>query len=369
VFKFSFSREYGKAVSLIFVAMKAMKFYFCLFFLVITGIHVSAQQDSSKKAESTTVSIKTDTTVRVRKPVAKPDSTVKAAQPVIKPDTSRILNADSLALTKRTDSLRKDSTEKAIIEARKPKIDTSTYGAILPIARLPFGKNAVFIINDEHKSEEKDELFYILAGVAAFLGFIKVAFPRYFKNIFSIFFQTSFRQKQTREQLAQDSWPSLFTNLLFVISVSIYASLILLHKDKVHMNFWLICLYCAVTLVVVYTGKFLFLKFSGWVFNVQEASRTYIFVVFLTNKIIGVLLLPFLLILAFSGLKTVDVAITVSVFVLGGMVIYRYVVSLGTIRNTLKVSGLHFFLYLCAIEVLPLLLMYKAVFNYIETSI
>ncbi|MFL9481490.1 DUF4271 domain-containing protein [Chitinophagaceae bacterium LWZ2-11] len=354
--------------------MRVLKQFFFLLLFTILSVVSFAQQDSVAKPETTKAIVKRDTSIPVRKVVRQQvDSVKRSALPVLTKKQDSTLYRDSLALLNRkADSLRRDSLQGASSQksvAAAPKIDTSTYAAIMPIAQLPFFGKPVFKINNEHKGENKDQLFYVLVGVTAFLGFIKVVFPRYFRNLFIIFFQTSFRQKQTRDQLVQDTWASLFMNLMFVISVSIYAVLILLQKGKVHMGFWEILLYCSVILILVYTGKFLFLRFWGWVFNVKEAADTYIFVVFLTNKIMGVLLIPFLLVLAFSGGQFAEIAGTVSIFVLGGMLIYRYLVSLGTIRNTLKVSGLHFFLYLCAIEVLPLLIMYKAVFNYIETSI
>jgi hypothetical protein len=52
--------------------------------------------------------------------------------------------------------------------------------------------------------------------------------------------------------------------------------------------------------LLVYLVKYLFLLFTGWVFNSQEATGSYVFVVFLVNKVMGVLLIPFLLIFAFA---------------------------------------------------------------------
>jgi hypothetical protein len=49
--------------------------------------------------------------------------------------------------------------------------------------------------------------------------------------------------------------------------------------------------------------------------------------------------------------------------------LYRYLFSFGIIRSNLKVSALHFFLYLCAVELLPLLLIYKLVVNFVLGSI
>jgi hypothetical protein len=158
-------------------------------------------------------------------------------------------------------------------------------------------------------------------------------------------------------------------NILFFISGGIYIGLIAQNANYTSISFWELLLFCAVILSAIYAVKFLFLRFSGWVFNVKAASSTYIFIVFMINKIIGILLIPFLLILAFSSPAIVQTATILSLILVGILLLYRYLISMGTIRQDLKVNALHFFLYLCAVEVLPLLLIYKFLFNYIGNNI
>ena len=82
----------------------------------------------------------------------------------------------------------------------------------------------------------------------------------------------------------------------------------------------------------------------------------------------GVVLIPFLMFLSFSSSRVIEVAITVSLFLIGALFLYRYLLSFAAIRNKLKVNALHFFLYLCAVELLPLILIYKVLINYIAGS-
>jgi hypothetical protein len=286
---------------------------------------------------------------------------------MVKPAVDSSAYKDSLRSVALQDSIKQDSISKSA--AQKPivaNIDTSTYAAIMYHGFIPFDKPPIFQVSQERKVNNNDGLFYLLAGVVALVAFVKISFPKYFQNLFSLFFQTSFRQKQTRDQLLQDNLASLLMNLLFIISGSIFVALIAYQQKWVSFNFWWLLLYCAGIFGGTYFVKYLFLLFSGWVFNVKEATSSYLFIVFLINKIMGIALIPFLLIIAFSPMAMVQIAVTVSMFVIGGMFLYRYVVSLGTIRSSLKVNALHFFLYLCAVEVLPLLLMYKVLFNLVR---
>lgn len=311
---------------------------------------------------------KADTQVLPKRTFAPARQLLRDSQPV-KPlvpgsDSVPATLADSAALAKKTDSLRADSLNKAKVVP--PSIDTSTYARYMQHPYLGEHKKAVNMIIDYRKREPKDELFYLLTGLVFFLAFIKVAFPRYFRNMFSAFFQTSLRLKQTKEQLLQDSLASLLSNLLFIMTVSVYAALVIRYEQWASVSFWQLILYGAIVLVAVYLGKYLFLLFSGWVFNSKEPAAGYIFIVFLVNKAIGILLIPFLLLVAFAAKPLAEVALTVSGGVIVVLFLYRYIVSFTAIRNNLKVNALHFFLYLCAVEVLPLLLLYKVIINYID---
>lgn len=324
---------------------------------------IQAQSDSSKKDTTKTV---VRTTAQKPKPITvKPKDSIVNTTPI---KDSLIVN-DSLALAL-ADSLRKDSLAKTIVVAKpiKPSKDTSTYAAIMFHKYLPIQADRLFMINQVRRTDEKDILFYALLFLVALVAFIRVAFPKYFQSLFQLFFQTSFRQKQTREQLLQDNLPSLLMNFLFILSTGMLIALLAQQYNWVTMNFWWLLLYSCSLLCVVYLVKYLFLLFSGWVFNVQSSTNTYLFIVFLTNKVLGILCIPFSLVVAFAAAKIATIAVSVIACIVIILFIYRYVASLGTIRSTLKVNALHFFLYLCTVEVMPLILMYKAFFNFIKHS-
>lgn len=245
----------------------------------------------------------------------------------------------------------------------------SLYLKLLNNPYLVMKGKPVYLVIDERVRKDKDDMFYLFAGLLMYLAFIKLVWPRYFSNVFRLFFQPSFRQKQTREQLLQSALPSLLLNLFFILSGGAYIALLFSYYNVIDFSFWLLFLYGSLILLSLYTGKFLFITFAGWVFNVKQAAETYMFVVFLINKIIGVLLLPFLLVIAFSKTEIVPVAITISLILISILLMYRYIVSFAPVRREVKVSGLHFIFYVLAFEITPLLLIYKTLIIYLDKTL
>jgi len=335
-----------------------------ILFIIGCSFNCFGQSDSVNKAESTRIR---QTTLPVTSPQPVKKRVADSAKPKIYDSLLRTNNLRTAKIFR--DSLLADSLKKASLGAAAlPLYDTTTYQKYETHPYLPLHAKPVLMVIDYRKQESKDDLFYLMAGVIFCLAFIRAVFSKYFRNLFLLFFQTSLRQKQTREQLLQDNLASLFINLLFFISAGLYMSLVIKYYNWTQVSFWWLSLFSAVLLIFVYLGKYLFLLFAGWVFNTKEAAGSYIFLVFMVNKVMGVLLIPFLLILSFAQPEVVNVGVTLSFGLIAILYIYRYLVSFGAIRNKLKVNPLHFFIYLCAVEVLPLLLIYKGLINYIAGS-
>ncbi len=320
---------------------------------------VTAQTDTTHTSDTSGTKRDTANTARdSAKPVTK--------RPVVKPapvpvPTDTLVTQDTTAVA--TDSLRNDPM---VVTAPPVIFDTSSYWAYLNHPYIGFHRKPVFMVMKERIPNSKDKVFYLLVGLLFFVAFTRLLFPKYFHNTFRLFFQTSFRQKQTRDQLLQQSMGSLLLNLLFFLSGAVYITLIADFYGWSLFPFWKLLLYSLALLMGLYIGKFLFLSFAGWAFNAKEGAETYIFIVFLINKIIGVMLIPFILVIAFADPSLVEAAVTASVILLIMLFVYRYIVSLKSFRSDLHINPFHFFLYLCGVEIVPLLVIGKAVFNYID---
>jgi hypothetical protein len=369
--------------TVIFATLLALKFLLTIFFIFVFG-NAFAQTDSFLQSliDSAKVGVRPSKTAKdTQKPITK--------IPVIKNDSAKTDSLkkitpairDSFTITKRRTDSTRTSTDTS-------KSDTTLVANILPpvttkkltwqedttfvhLLEIPIAKSKVHFITKEgdvHISFQKDYLFYVLVGVVLLFAIIKQLFPKYFQSMFRLVFQASFRQKQTREQMMQDIFPSLLMNILFVLVGGLFIALIAQIYQWLNISFWLLTLYCITLLSLIYIFKYLVIQFMGWVFNAREQASTYGFIVFLINKVIALALLPLLMLLAFSSGSIQQVTLTIAGSAVIILLIFRYIVSLTIIRSTLSVHPLHFFIYLCAVELMPMLILYKVLFSYIGKS-
>jgi hypothetical protein len=219
------------------------------------------------------------------------------------------------------------------------------------------------------ENEGEEGVFYLMVFLLLFFAMLNRLFPKYFSDLYRLFFRTTLNQSQVREQMIQSPLPSLLLNIFFVINGGLYLAYLFRH-NQVHLSndFRMMFLYCAAAVSGIYLVKFAGLKFTGWIFNVADITDSYIFIVFLVNKIIGIFLLPVLILLAFTDETIYTVTLTLSYFVIGALLMYRYILSFQVVRNQISVSPFHFLLYLIAFEIAPLLIIYKSLLLILERT-
>lgn len=224
----------------------------------------------------------------------------------------------------------------------------------------------VSFISKEKVRSGKESIFYILAALIFLLGVFKVFYAKYFNNIFRVFFNTSLRQSQLTDLLLQSKLPSLIFNIFFIINLGIYVWLLINYFSSSYRNNYLFAGLSVFAVAILYIGKFISIKVLGWASGMSDAADQYIFVIFLINKIIGILLIPFIVLIAFAPANWLPVILIGSYLLLGLLFLMRYLRSYGLLQNRLSFSRFHFLLYIVGAEVLPLIILYKLLISVIN---
>lgn len=225
---------------------------------------------------------------------------------------------------------------------------------------LNLTQKPVSLKSNKKNHHRKEFLFYLLNSIILVFGIFKVFYAGYFNNVFRVFFNTSLRQNQLTDLLLQAKLPSLIFNIFFTVMGGFYLWLLL---DYYHFidetNNKKALAFCTLTISLIYIFKFFVLKFIGWVTGTIELVDTYIFVIFLVNKITGIVLVPFIILLAFTASPWQYSVVILSYLIIGVLFLLRFIRSYSILQHQLNISRMHFILYVISIEVLPLLVCYK----------
>lgn len=264
-----------------------------------------------------------------------------------------------------------DSNRFQIMDSTVQNKDSSTVKSTVPILQsfdlisennrwLQPGAPAFAMPNRTKRHPGDEMLFYVLLGLSGAVAFFRFFYNRYFDTLFRVFFNTTLRQSQLTDQLLQAKLASLLFNLVFILSGGLLA-FFLVHRfarpPLMHgFSFFLIC---SISVAAIYAVKYLSLKFTGWLTGLKDILSDYAFVIFLINKMLGILLIPLLIVIAFADPILKEAALTASLILVALMFLMRFFRSYSLLQHRIKVSRFHFFLYISGVEILPILLLFK----------
>jgi hypothetical protein len=203
---------------------------------------------------------------------------------------------------------------------------------------------------------DREPVFYLLLSLFLLLGILRVGFPGYFQNMIRVFFNTSLRQSQLTDQMMQARLPSLLFNCMFLISLALFVHVHLVAGGVADYGNWTLFFSLLLLGLVVYVGKFLVLRLMAWATGIRQALESYLFLAFLINKFMVMFLLPSVLLIVFTAPPMQQHAKDISLYGVGLFFLYRYLRTYHIIRPTIRLSRLHFLLFVFCLEIMPVLI-------------
>jgi Domain of unknown function (DUF4271) len=200
--------------------------------------------------------------------------------------------------------------------------------------------------------------FYSILLLCLLLGIIRVADVSYFGNLWKAFFNTGYANAQLKDQVDDAGFPNFLMNMFFIFSFGLYLYYIT-QFFPIHTSSVLLMALLVFLVGMIYATKFVLIRTFGWILNINELTNEYLFNVFLTNKIAGILLVPVIVVEAFAAHNWAKHVVVFSIILMILLYIARYLRSGQFFSTFFRYSKFHFILYLCAIELLPLAVLAK----------
>lgn len=229
------------------------------------------------------------------------------------------------------------------------------------VKNIPKTKTEIEILFNPTKKEVEVyswQTMLLILGVFI-VGFSKAFSNNRFKQSLKALFNYSVAQEITREEKVFFHRANLLLTINHIICVSLF---IFYLNDIIHFstNRTTVAtfLFIPVFIIASYSFKYVFSKFLFFIFNDVSLSNEYIFNVSLYNHLLGVFLIPILGLCYFSGLSTVIILIYFALPVISISLVMR-LFRLVIIGKSKGVSYFYIFLYICTLEILPLVALYR----------
>jgi len=216
---------------------------------------------------------------------------------------------------------------------------------------------------DEGKQKKKGDIWVIgfLVLLLVLFAVLKGRFAKESSSIIHAFYSNRILGQINKEEQFFSSWPFVFLYLLFgfIIGMFLYqcCKYYQLSYDYVGVH-WFLRL--SVTVILFYTLKVLLVKCLGFIFKAQKIASEYISILFLTYFNAGLLFLPIVIGLSLSAGRFGIIYIYISLILLVFIYFFQFLRAITNILSNYKFPLIYLFIYLCALEICPLLILIKA---------
>jgi hypothetical protein len=216
----------------------------------------------------------------------------------------------------------------------------------------------------ERNNVSPDWFFPIIIIVLAIFAWLRVAFNKYFFQMIQAFLNSNLANQIVRDENIFIQRASVWLGFVYNLIVSLLLYIVSIHYGW-HLggigNEFGRFIFFFVIVTGVYALKFLVLKISGWLFGQEREMASYIFNIFLINNILGMALLPFVLIIAYNESVSISWIITIPVILIAIAFGWRIFRGIQIALGSNSFSPLYLFLYLCTLEIAPLLVLIRCV--------
>ncbi|RFZ82363.1 DUF4271 domain-containing protein [Mucilaginibacter terrenus] len=322
------------------------RFLFIFISFISLACSAYAQQDS--------VSGGVDSPRHVYRP--RPMTLLDSVARAIKLEEKAVSDSLGLVYVLRPDSNRTNLFADSIIKA-----STYTGNHFLDLA-----KNAATakrsILGYGHVRPARDRwVIAVIIVLLLFTALLNIFATKDLSNIFISFY--SRKSTQTgKEDSPITTWIFIGLFLLFGFTFGLFLYLLTTGYYKVYYTISGVQLFLTLSVVILalFAGKFLILKFLGFVFNINKLVSDYIMTLSLTYFNITFVFLPVALCFSLIATKFIPYLLSVTLLLSVIIFVWQYLRSSVGIISNFQFHKFYLFVYLCALEICPILILIKA---------
>lgn len=186
---------------------------------------------------------------------------------------------------------------------------------------------------------------------------IRIAYPKTITRTFQAGIKIAVANRLFRDKINYINRDTFLLNCVFVGSISVFLFYILPNSLYLQNSFYRFSFICIGTIAYLYL-KSMMLHFIGTLSGKEEVTNEYLYHVHLYNRITGIMLFPIVSILTFPHIGNLNLVLIIASLA----ILFSFIALFIRTRKILIGSGVSVFyliLYLCTLEILPVLYIYK----------
>ena len=209
-------------------------------------------------------------------------------------------------------------------------------------------------------------LFAVMITVLLLMAFLFILFRAFVARSYRAFINDNILSQLLRDQGFIPSLPYLLFYLLFFINIGFFLFLFCKYFGiQVAATDFMSLATLSGALLALFIAKHLVLAIIEGIFPAQKEIRRYNFTIIIFTIILGMVLVPFNLLVAYGPEEMLPTLFWIVFGVIGLFYLYRTLRGIFIANRFLALHQFHFLLYICTVEIAPVVVIVKIIKDYL----
>ena len=225
---------------------------------------------------------------------------------------------------------------------------------------IPFKSKS--ILRSGHIRQTRDQwIITIIIGLLLYTALLNIVMNKDVKSVFLSFYSKRAIVQAGKEDVQINFWAFVGLFLLFGLTFGLFLYQLAAYKG-IYYSVSGFRLFTSLVLIILllFAVKFLVLKFVGFVFDIQKLVTEYVSVLYLTYFNIAFVFLPVTVCFSLLAAQLIPILLLVAVVLIVIILTWLYLRSSVNIISNFRFHKFYLFIYLCALEICPILILIKA---------
>ena len=201
----------------------------------------------------------------------------------------------------------------------------------------------------------------VLIGLLFYIGLLNVFLRGDIRRVLQSFYDKNALSKTDKETGLINSWAFLGLFILFCLTTGLVIFLVTQYYGIDYgisgFQLFITLAFCTAGLLVL---KFLLLKMLGYIFEAGTAVSEYLAILNLTYFNVAFVLLCMAICFSLLASRFIPLLLTTTLVLIGVIFLWQYIRNSLSIISDFRFQKFYLFVYLCALEICPILILLKA---------
>ncbi|MDB5010097.1 MAG: hypothetical protein JWR67_2969 [Mucilaginibacter sp.] len=225
---------------------------------------------------------------------------------------------------------------------------------------IPFKTKS--ILKDGHNRKTRDQwIIFTIIGLLIYTALLNITLNKDIKNVLQSFYSKRAVSQAGKDESYINFWAFIGLFLLFGFTFGLFLCQLATYNNA-YYSISGVRLFVSLSFIIIalFAVKFLALKIIGFIFDINKLVSEYISILCLTYFNIAFVFLPVALCFSLLDAKFIPYLLAIALLLIVLILIWLYLRSSVNIISNFRFHKFYLFIYLCALEICPILILIKA---------